>query len=65
MYDFVALKVCKSDIPEKWRAKALSKLDPASIDKVRSLRATVLHSLYDVSDIPCLVVITAMRTSVS
>lgn len=32
--DYMILKVCKSDIPEKWRAKALSKVDPASIDKV-------------------------------
>jgi len=28
------LKLCQSDVPEKWRTKALSEVDPASIDKV-------------------------------
>ena len=27
----------QSDVPEKWRAKALSQVDPSSIDKVRLL----------------------------
>src|SRR5258705_12802929 len=26
--DYATLKICKSDIPEKWRAKALSEVDP-------------------------------------
>ena len=40
---FRDLNVKQSDVPEKWRAKALSEVDPASIDKVCN---TILQPQY-------------------